>query len=159
MIPFILLAVGFLLIFFEFYLPGGIMGAAGGVVVLISIIVFALESDSLVETLLFFVGAVVGLVLLFRFALWKIRRAKPGHSIYSEGDQEGYIASSFDTTAVGKKGVVSSDLRPGGHVLVDGKRYGAISQSGYITKGIEVDIIGGQGESLIVKEHKKDMSS
>ncbi|MFQ5728903.1 MAG: NfeD family protein [Waddliaceae bacterium] len=154
MIPFIVLAVGFLLIFCEFYLPGGILGTLGGLVVIASIVLFVMQYDSPIAIFLYIAGVIIALYYLFTFALWRIRHSKPGTSIYSEEDQEGYAASSFDKSAIGKVGVVETDLKPGGHIIVEGKKHHAISQSGYISKGVKVAVIGGQGESLTVKHHK-----
>lgn len=153
--PFILLLLGLLLIFLEFYVPGAIMGIAGGLMVFTSIIFFAMQSESSIAIALFIIGAAICLVFLVKFALWRIRTAKPGFSIYSADDQEGYVASHFDSTAIGKTGIVDTDLKPGGHIIVDGKRMQALSQSGYLTKGTEVIVIGGQEESLIVKRKKE----
>lgn len=154
--PYLLWAVGLLMIFLEFYLPGGIMGTLGTVVVLASIVVFAMQYDSPLAIILYTIGTIVSTVLLFKFALWRIRHAKPERSIYSEGDQEGYVASAYDASTIGKMGIVQSDLKPGGHVLVEGKKHGAISKSGYITKGSEVMVLDGEGESLIVKHYRKE---
>lgn len=154
--PFILLLLGFLLIFVEFYIPGAIMGIAGGVMVFASIILFAIQSQSPVAISLFIIVAAVSLVLLVKFALWRIRTARPERSIYSNSNQEGFQASHFDAAAIGKRGIVDTDLKPGGHIIVDGKRRLALSQSGYLTKGTEVIVIGGQEESLIVKLYKKE---
>ena len=76
MLPFILLAVGLLLIFLEFFLPGGIMGTMGVLVIIGSIVFFALQSESLVLIALYTIGCVVLVVLLFRFALWRIRHGQ-----------------------------------------------------------------------------------
>ena len=158
MTPFILLIFGLLLIFIEFYIPGAIMGIVGGLMVFTSIIMFAMQSQSPWEIAIYVV--VVGIVLgyLIKFAIWRIRTAKPDYSIYSDDNQNGFQASSFDSTAIGKHGVVVTDLKPGGHILVDGKRLQAISQSGYLIKGTEVLVISGQEESLIVKPIKKETS-
>jgi len=155
-IPWILLAIGFILIFLEFYLPGAIMGITGGILVFASIILFSLQTQSPWAIAAYVVGVGVGLGLLIKFALWRIRTAKPDYSIYSDADQEGFQASQFDLSMVGKKGVVVTDLKPGGHILVEGKRLQAISRSGYLVKGTEVTVIGGQEESLIVKHSKKE---
>ena len=155
MSPFILLALGLLLIFFEFYLPGGVMGTIGSLTVLASIVIFTIQSDSPIAVFFFIVGSVTAVVLLFKFALWRIRHAEPGRSIYLDNDQEGYVASSYEASTIGKKGIVESDLRPGGYSLVEGKKYLAISQSGYLSKGEEIEVLGGQGESLTVKGLKK----
>ena len=154
--PFIFLGLGLLLILLEFYLPGAVMGVIGGILVLTSIILFAMESPSIFWTLLYIVGVGVALGALIKFALWKIPRTKQSRSIYLKGDQEGYQASSYDTTMIGKTGVVVTDLKPGGHIMIEGKRLQAISQGGYVSKGEEVLVVGGQEESLIVKRVKKD---
>lgn len=152
MLPFILLAVGLLLIFLEFFLPGGVMGTIGALVVLASIALFAMQTDSMILILLYTIGSIVSVALLFRFALWRIRHGEPGKTIYSDDDQEGFTASAFDKGAIGKIGIVDTDLRPGGHIIVEDKRHSAISRSGYIPKGEKVKVLGGEGESLIVKK-------
>ena len=154
MTPFIFLILGLLLILMEFFLPGAILGVSGGILVIASIVLFAMEANSVWWVVLYVIGVVVVLIYLVKFALWNIRTAKPSRSIYLNSDQEGFVASSFDASAIGKTGVVVTDLKPGGHILVDGKRQQAISQSGYITKGTEVIVLGGQEESLIVKTKK-----
>ncbi len=156
MTPWLLLLIGLLLIFFEFYLPGAILGIGGGILVFISIIVFAMQAQSPLMIAAYVIGVGVLLTGLIKFALWRIRTAKPSRSIYSADAQVGFQASSFDTTLVGKQGTVVTDLKPGGHIVVEGKRVQAISQSGYLTKGTEVIVIGGQEESLIVKPVKKE---
>lgn len=151
MSPYLLLFLGLLLIFLEFYVPGAVMGICGGLMVFISIVLFALQSQSVLLTLFYIICVIVCLGFLFKFALWRIRTAKPGRSIFSDSSQEGFVASHFDTLAIGKKGIADTDLKPSGHIIVDGKRLQAISQSGYIIKGSEVIVIGGQEASLIVK--------
>jgi len=143
------------MIFIEFFVPGAIMGTLGGLFVLASLIFFAMESDSLLATLVYFLVVCISLGLLFKFALWRIRRASPSFSIYSDASQKGFQASTFDEAAIGKVGTVLSDLKPGGYITIDGQQHQAISQSGYITKGSQVEVIGGQEESLIVKNYSK----
>lgn len=152
---FICLAIGLLLIFIEFFVPGAIMGTLGGVFVLASLILFATESNSLLAILVYFLGVCISLGLLFKFALWRIRHASPNFSIYSDASQSGFQASTFDEAAIGKVGTVLSDLKPGGYVLIDGQQHQAISQSGYIAKGSQIEVVGGQEESLIVKNYSQ----
>ena len=148
---YLLLFIGLLFVFLEFYLPGAVLGAIGGVLIVTSYIVLIQDGAGATEFLLFLAGSLVAVVLLIRFALWKIPRAKKGHGIYLAGDQEGYVASSFDKTAFGKEGTVLTDLKPGGFILIEGKPHPAISLSGYIEKGQKIKVITGEGESLIVK--------
>ncbi len=154
MTSYILLAVGLLMIYLEFFLPGGVLGILGGIFVLTSMVWYGMNSDSAWATLFFVVMSLWLVTLLIRVTLLRIPKAKPGRSIYSDDAQSGYYASKFDKKAEGKIGVVTSDLKPGGHVIIDGEHHLAISQSGYLKKGEKVQVIGGEGESLIVKKYK-----
>ncbi len=150
MTAYILLFLGLFLILLEFFLPGAIMGVLGGVALLASIFLFA-QTHAWWAVLLFTLMIIICVTLLIRFALWRIVHAKPGYSIYLRQDQEGYQASSFDASAIGKIGEVMSDLKPGGYIIIEGKQHQAISLTGYISKGEKVKVVSGQEESLIVK--------
>lgn len=152
MSPFILLAIGLLLIFIEFYLPGAIMGVTGAILVLISIFLFASTFNSPILTLLYIISTTVCIGLLIKFTLRRIIKTKPEYSIYSNKDQKDYYASSYDKAAIGKKGIVLADLKPGGYITIDGKQHQAISLTGYLTKGTEVIVVSGDGESLLVRK-------
>jgi membrane-bound ClpP family serine protease len=158
MTPFILLLLGLLLIFLEFYMPGAIMAILGTIMVVASIFSFIGQDHSLEAILIFTLGVVASVIFLIKYTLKYIPKAKNDYSIYLKGDQEGYVASTFDKSAIGKNAKVLADLKPGGYILVDGKRQQAISISGYISEGNEVIVIAGEGESLIVKKVKKSDS-
>ena len=154
MISFLLIFLGLFLILLEFYLPGAVMGILGGISILVVIILFASQTSSWLAIILFVAGTAIAIGLLIRFAIWRIAHAKPQYSIYSDADQEGFQASSYDKNAIGKTGIVIADLKPGGYILVEGNQHPAISQSGYIAKGERVTVVGGQEQSLIVKKEK-----
>jgi membrane-bound ClpP family serine protease len=156
MTPFILLALGLVLILIEFYVPGAIMGIAGGILIAVSIYMFASQAQYSWEVVIYVVAVAISIGYLIKFAIWRIKTAKPERSIYSNKDQEGFVASRYDQTAIGKRGTVLSDLKPGGYILIDGKQHQAISLTGYIPKSSEVLVIDGQEESLIVKLVKKE---
>lgn len=147
----VLLLLGLLLVFIEFYLPGGVMGVAGGIVIAGAIIIFAMESNSPIAITIFILVSVVAFVLMIKFVLWKIPHTKQKYSIYLSSSQEGYYASEKLPDAIGRTAVALTDLRPGGYIDIDGQRIQAISKFGYITKGTEVEVIAAEEESLIVK--------
>lgn len=153
---FLLLALGLISIFIEFYLPGAIMGIIGSLLILASMVIFAMESDSPVAITLYIIGVAVSIGLLIKFALYRIVHAKPDSSIYSDDAQVGFKASRYDAKAIGKKGIVLTDLKPGGYILVEGKQHAALSVSGYIPKDSKVVVIAGQEESLIVQQTKQE---
>lgn len=147
----ILLLIGFAIIFIEFYLPGGIMGVVGGIVIALAIILFAQEADSILATSIFILCSIVLFVLMVKYVLWKIVNTDPKYSIYSADNQQGYYASKKLPHVIGHTAIALTDLRPGGYIDVNGERIQAISKYGYIDKGSEVEIIAQTEESLIVK--------
>lgn len=157
MIVILTLLIGLFLILAEFYLPGGIMAILGGGVLICNIILFALSSESIIWTILYTIGVIIATGFVIKFALWKIPRNKSSRSVYLSGDQQGFQASSFDASVIGKRGIVLTDLKPGGHILVDGKRLQAISESGYLVKGTSIEVLSGQEDSLIVKRVKEGL--
>jgi membrane-bound ClpP family serine protease len=155
MIPYILLFVGLLLIFVEFFLPGGVLAIAGGVLLVLSIVYFAVQSTSGVAVLLFTIGTILLLGILVKFTLWRMRKGHLAKSIFLGTHQEGFMASTFDKAEMGKSGVALNDLKPAGHILVESKRLQAVAKVGYIPKGSHVKIIGGEGAHFIVIEQKE----
>lgn len=153
---YLLLILGWLLVFLEFYLPGAIMAIFGSLLILCSIILFATQSDAAWQVLLFVLVAFVGVAGVIRLAIWSIRKSKAKNSLFLQSDQTGYVASSFNAACIGKKGIALTDLKPGGYILIEDKKYQALSVSGYINKGHEVLVISGQEESLMVKLIKKE---
>lgn len=152
MTAFLLLLLGLLLVFIEFFVPGMVMGIAGGILIFLSIVKFASESNSAIAIILYILFAFSSLALLIKYTLWKIRTTKTGFSIYSNKDQQGYFASEYDKKAIGKKGIVLTDLKPGGYISIDGVTHQAISLTGYIPKEAKVIVVSGEAESLYVKE-------
>ncbi len=158
MTPFSFLIIGLLLIFLEFFVPGAVFGILGGAAILTSLVLFAMENHSALELLAYFIGVAVLLYYLVKFALWRIRNTRSQHSLYSDADQDGFVASSFDHSAIGKHGIVLTDLKPGGYILIGDNKYQAISLTGYLSKGTEIEVIDGQEESLLVKPFKEEQN-
>lgn len=153
----ILALAGLILIYAEFFLPGGIMGMSGVIALVTAVVFFAQESVSAAYLLLFIACIIVGLVATIRFALHRIRNSKSsGGGVYLDTDQEGFYTQGFDEDALGKRGVAATQLRPSGYVIVDSKRLQAVSRSGFIEKDVEVEVIAGEGAHLIVKPLKKE---
>lgn len=159
-IAIILLMASLLFIYSEFFLPGGIMGVIGGIAFITSIFLFAEESTSMTQVLIFIGAGLVGLILTVKWALYQIQHS-PSKSggVYLDADQEGFYAPSYDEALVGKNGVSDTPLRPSGYIKVDGKRVQALSQSGFIEKGVEVRVVSGEGAHLLVKPSKMEKIS
>ncbi len=152
MTAYLLLFVGLLLVFLEFYLPGAVMGTAGAILIVLSIAWYATSDASGLEILIFIAVAIGGVIGVINLALWSIRRTGKAKSIFLESDQEGYKASRYEEELIGKKGHCHTSLRPGGYVKIDGKKYAAISVSGLLDKQDEIEVMEIEGETLKVRK-------
>lgn len=128
------------------------MGTAGGILMVASIVVFALKAESLWAILLYILGVAVVLALLVKFTLWRFRTGKGAKGLFLKEDQEGYTASSYAKEYIGKQGHAVTDLKPAGHIEIESKKYQAVSKTGYLVKGTKIEVVGGEGAHLIVKE-------
>ncbi|CRX39382.1 NfeD family protein [Estrella lausannensis] len=148
----LLLFLGLISVAIEFFTPGGFFAVIGATLIITASVYAAVGTGSMLTGFLFFIisGALV-LLLVFTMMRW-LRQGRFRHSIYSSQNQEGFVASSWDKSLVGKKGLVATELRPGGHVRIEGKQYPAISQSGLMERGEAVEVIGGEGDTLLVKK-------
>ncbi len=141
---------GILLIFLEFFLPGAVLAVLGSLALLVSIGLFFAEYPALWGIGYMF-SILLAVFLVCKFALWRLQRGRLGGKFFHGEDQEGYTASTFDSSLIGKEGIVSTELKPAGYILVDGKQYQALSETGFISKDTPIQIISGKGSHLIVR--------
>ncbi len=149
-----LLLAALIMIYLEFFLPGGVMGTAGGLLLLLSIIIATQASESLAFAVIFTIVALVALGATVKLALWQIRSSGKYKTIYLDDDQEGFKAPTYDASAIGKQGTTSSVMAPSGYVKIEGKKYQAVSKTGFIQPKTPVEVVGGKGAYLVVKEIK-----
>lgn len=141
--------IGLILIYFEFFVPGGILAIIGGVFIILGLALFVWKQTHLFFVVIYIILLILALIFTIRYALWKLKQ-KP--ALFSSDDQEGYIASKFDDTLIGSQGQALTDLKPSGHIKIDGEQYQAVSESSYIKKGETIKVISGEGARLVVKK-------
>jgi len=149
--PYFFLFLGLLLLFLEFYTPGGFFAIAAIIALLVGVVTFVTENNSPMASILFVTATAVGVGFTIKLALSRIKKSGSKNTLYLSEDQEGYVATTFDRAIIGKEGISLSDLGPSGYILVEGKRYAATGRGGYIDKGRRIQVIGGEGSQLIVK--------
>ncbi len=132
-------------------MPGAIMGVLGILFVLVSFFYYASQSSSVLATSIFVLFGILSLVTVVRLTLKYLMNSKDEKGFALHTDQEGYMASVFDKEQIGKEGVVLTDLKPGGRIVIEGKTHQAISVGGYIPAGDKILVIRGEGINLIVK--------
>lgn len=151
----VLLLIGLALLFFEFFLPGILLGIAGGIVLIASAF-YSFHELGGWGCGMFITGMLLMTALTCKFALYRLGKNKENNHFYLNQDQEGYHASTFNQQLIGKRGVCLSDLKPSGHIQIDQEMHQAISQTGYIDKDSPIEVIGGRGGYFLVKTLKED---
>jgi len=145
----VLSVIGFLMIFAEVYLPGGIVGALGGMSLLAAVAIGFGEYGFGVGSLMLVVFLIAGVGLLTAgfYILPKTRAGKVlMHSAAIEGD--GMLTS---TLTPGTSGSALTHLHPSGTALFDGRRLDVLAQTGYISSGTEIQIVRIEGPKIIVR--------
>lgn len=148
---YVLLALGLLFTWLEFYMPGGAFAVAAAIFVLGSLVTFFSESGSVVASSIFFAATCVAVIAVIRFSIWRIRKSADKNTFFLSKDQEGYIAAELDKTLIGKKGRTVTECGPSGYAIIEGKRYPIICRGPYLNKDVEVEVIAKELGNYIVK--------
>lgn len=155
MTPYILLALGLLFVWLEFYLPGGAFAVAAAIFVLVSLISFFSHSESLTSSVLFFLLSCTLVIAVIRLAIYRIRRSAKDNTFFLSTDQEGFSAQDVHEDVIGKFGVTLTECGPSGFMLIEGKRLPIVANGSYLDKGVEVEVIAKELGHYIVTQRKK----
>ena len=86
---------GLLLIYLELFVPGGILGVLGGIVLVFSLTLFIWQKKGIMWDAIFAIVLVLFVGLTIKFALYRIKKNKHKNTIYSSQDQEGFFCIEF----------------------------------------------------------------
>ena len=151
----ILAAFGILMIAMEVILPGGILGVAGVIAIIISLLLTASSPglDTIGSSGRFaLAGGIIAtsVVLLFLWLKFFTRASfVKNHLLEDEIDgtnnYERYEAL-LDLT-----GMAETDLRPAGKARLEGRRWDVLAESGLIEKGTQVKVVLIEGSRVVVR--------
>ena len=149
----LLFALGLIFLGFEVFVPGGVLGAVGGVLLLIGCGIafaeFGMESGV--------VAAVVAVALVaftLYLELFLLPKTRFGKKMFLESaiKAKSQPPPASPAEIVGLQGETLTTLAPTGFVYIDGKKYEAASQSGLLPKGTAVKVVGADNFRLIVSK-------
>ncbi|KXU36631.1 hypothetical protein AXK11_03570 [Cephaloticoccus primus] len=141
--------VGGLLISFEVFVPGGILGLLGGLALLVAVGLSFYDHGVSGGALAFFAAlAFVGAVLFVEFKL--LPKTALGRSLFLKGSVTGTATAAPQDTLVGASGAALTVLAPSGYVLIDGRQHEAFSRSGFIAAGASIKVVAAESLRLIV---------
>lgn len=149
----VLFVVGFVLLAFEVFVPGAILGIIGGLALLGGVILAFLEYGSTGGWTALAVGASLGALMLF-VEFWLLPRTPWGKRMFLNAAIDGTSQPppAEASTVMGRAGEAITPLSPSGYVLIEGRRYEAFSRSGLVAKGADVRVVGVDNFRLIVSK-------
>lgn len=129
------------------------MAIGGAILLLASLFVYYMTYSIDAYFFAYLASMLACVYLVVRLGIWQIQLCKK--TMYLDTDQEGYQACLYPKDLIGMAGIALNDLKPSGHIRIDGKTLQAMAKTGFIEKGSEIRVIGGQGSHLIVQPNKK----
>jgi membrane-bound serine protease (ClpP class) len=149
-----LLVLGLILFGLEIFVPGGILGAIGGVLLIGAMIAgFSPEvfgsNGGMLSAILILVGVCLYTMLLIRY----LPQSPVGRMFTLSHDMKGSKASlSEQSDLVGATGVAHTDLRPSGIATIGGRRVDVITDSQWISHGAAIKVLKVDGGRVLVRE-------
>lgn len=137
-----LLLLALLFFFLEIFIPGGFLVVAGGVLIIAASIV-AFNEFGLLAAVLLFTLAGIGSFLMFFIEVKLLTKTPFGKRIQLTNRVEGASLKEVDVKPfVDQIGMTITPLNPSGRIKIDGQLLEAISDTGWISKGQSVKIVG-----------------
>jgi membrane-bound ClpP family serine protease len=146
----LLFAIGIIFVLFEVIVPGGVFGVLGGVAMIAGCVLAFRNYGMSGGFIALGTGvAVLGLGLWIEFAI--LPRTRLGRRAFLQASITGRSTHApVDTSLVGREGETLTALAPSGVVLLDGRKYEAFSQAGFLERGVRVKVQGFDNFRLIV---------
>lgn len=153
----ILIGVALLLFVIEIFLPsGGVIGTASALCLVAGVVMFYWIDPTLgvIWTLVTLIALPFGIVLALK--VWPHtpvgRILTLGNVDAVEGAMHAQTQRAARLSLVGKRGVVVSELHPGGECEIDGQRYECVAIGSVIGAGSPIEVVSSDGMTLHVRE-------
>lgn len=143
--------LGLVCFYAEFFMPGGILAIAGVMIIIGSSFLFCLQANSWAIGFGYVIFLLVASIFTCYLALKYVKKSGKNNTFFLRNDQQGFSVSKIEENLQGKIGYVYTELKPAGHIKVEGKIYQALSQGPFLSKGTEIQVIASKGSHVIVQ--------
>lgn len=138
-----------------FVIPGfGITGILGILGIVAGIFMsFGINNIAQATSVIFFslIADIILIIILARFIL----KSKGFKNIVAlETDTAGYHSSVSYDNLLGREGITDTFFRPSGNIIINDKKYDAITEGEFINKGVKIKVILVEGNKIVIKEVK-----
>ena len=146
----VLLISGTMLIGAEIFVPGAVLGTLGGMALFAAVIVaFVIGPRIGLYTL---AGVFVLTVLMIVAWIRLFPKSRIGQKMTLNEDGKAFKATDSRQALVGATGTTSSQLRPAGFALIDGKRIDVVAEGGIIEQNQPVKVVKVEGSRVVVRK-------
>ncbi len=147
-----LILAGLILLASEIFVPGGVVGTLGGLLLIFAAIVgFDLFGPQ--GGMLSLIGLLLLLALYIVFLVHYLPRSFIGRRFtLQENLKETHSSTQSYSNLVGQQGTAITDLRPAGIALIDNQRVHVTSESGWIENESTVRVVAAEGSRVVVRK-------
>jgi len=147
-----LFLVGMILIILEVFIPGGIIGGLGAILLIVGIVMAAEKTFYGIVSVSIALG--INSVLLFFLLKYIGHRGWWNRLILKEEQKKesGYVSHNKDKNLLGKTGYTLTKLRPSGIAMIERIRYDVVSQGEFVEADKEIKVILIEGTRIVVEE-------
>lgn len=139
-----------------FLIPGfGVTGILGIIGIVAGVFISFGIHNIAVASLVLFVSLLIDILLIILIARFMSKSNDFKNKITLDMDTSGYHSSISYDDLLGKYGTAETFFRPAGYIVIDGKRYDAVSEGEFIDKGSSLKVVLVEGNRIVVKKHIK----
>jgi membrane-bound ClpP family serine protease len=149
----LLFAVGIMLIFLEFFLPGAISGTLGLAALIASL--FLAGENPLNMGISIFISicfSVAVLLIMIKVLGKKLVLFNRMILFDSAKKEDGYVSNVNRTDLLGKEGTALTVLRPSGTAVFNNERIDVVTEGDYIDQFAKVTVIKVEGVRIVVRK-------
>ena len=166
-IEIIMFVLGVILILLEvFVIPGFGIAGVGGIILIIASLFLSLigsnqvldfegVSAAIIQLAVALLGAIILVFVMAKF-LPKTNIFKKFVLSDAEKTNKGFSSHSTSKGLVGAQGIALTTLRPSGAAEINGKKVDVVTESEYLERGSNIEVIGVEGIKVIVREIRSD---
>lgn len=151
----ILVVVGIVSLLAELVLPGGIIGAIGGVCLIAAVVMIFATYGSTAGSLALVVLLFLSVIILWLWMKFFHRLPVTRKLMLNEAVGKDSALTKLHRLK-GATGVAVTPLQPSGRIVIDGERIDAIAQGPAIPKDSKVLVIDVRSASLLVRALRED---
>ena len=138
-----------------FVIPGfGITGILGILGIVAGIFMSFGINNIAQAVLVVFVSLIADIILIIILARFILKSKGFKNIVALETDTAGYHSSVSYDNLLGCEGITDTFFRPSGNIIINDKKYDAITEGEFINKGAKIKVILVEGNKIVIKEIK-----